>query len=41
MSVSAFVNEGTIRKEIFVDGQYFDHHCMGLEVSSWALDTPG
>jgi RimJ/RimL family protein N-acetyltransferase len=27
-----FVNEGTIRKEILLDGSYFDHHCMGLEL---------
>lgn len=27
-----FVNEGTIRKEIFLDGNYFDHHWMGLEL---------
>jgi RimJ/RimL family protein N-acetyltransferase len=27
-----FVNEGTIRREIFIDGQYFDHHWMGLEL---------
>jgi RimJ/RimL family protein N-acetyltransferase len=27
-----FVNEGTLRKEVCIDGQYFDHHCMGLEV---------
>lgn len=27
-----FVNEGTLRKEIFINGTYFDHHCMGLEV---------
>jgi RimJ/RimL family protein N-acetyltransferase len=24
--------EGTIRKEIFLDGSYFDHHWMGLEL---------
>jgi RimJ/RimL family protein N-acetyltransferase len=27
-----FVIEGTIRKEIFLDDQYFDHHWMGLEL---------
>ena len=27
-----FVIEGTIRKDIFVDGKYFDHHWMGLEL---------
>jgi RimJ/RimL family protein N-acetyltransferase len=27
-----FVMEGTIRKEIFLDGKYFDHHWMGLEL---------
>ena len=27
-----FVNEGTIRKAVFVDDRYFDHHCMGLEL---------
>jgi RimJ/RimL family protein N-acetyltransferase len=27
-----FVIEGTIRKEILLDGRYFDHHWMGLEL---------
>ncbi|TMA10186.1 MAG: GNAT family N-acetyltransferase [Deltaproteobacteria bacterium] len=27
-----FVKEGTIRKEIFLDGTYFDQHWMGLEL---------
>ena len=27
-----FVFEGTIHKEIFLDGAYFDHHWMGLEL---------
>lgn len=27
-----FVIEGTIRKEIFLDGMYFDHYWMGLEL---------
>ena len=27
-----FVIEGTIRKEILLDGSYFDHHWMGLEL---------
>jgi len=27
-----FVTEGTIRKEIFLDGAYFDLHSMGLEL---------
>lgn len=27
-----FVREGTIRKEIFLDGQYYDLHWMGLEL---------
>ncbi|NIS80655.1 MAG: GNAT family N-acetyltransferase [Anaerolineales bacterium] len=27
-----FVKEGTIHKEIFLDGKYFDHHWMGLEL---------
>jgi RimJ/RimL family protein N-acetyltransferase len=27
-----FVIEGTIRREIFLDGEYFDHHWMGLEL---------
>jgi len=27
-----FVIEGTIRKQIFLDGTYFDHHWMGLEL---------
>jgi RimJ/RimL family protein N-acetyltransferase len=27
-----FVIEGTIRKEIFLDGTYFDHYWMGLEL---------
>jgi len=27
-----FVNEGTIRKEIFLNGTYFDNHLMGLEL---------
>ena len=27
-----FVFEGTIRREIFLDGKFFDHHWMGLEL---------
>jgi RimJ/RimL family protein N-acetyltransferase len=27
-----FVIEGTIHREIFIDGQYFDHHWMGYEI---------
>jgi RimJ/RimL family protein N-acetyltransferase len=27
-----FVLEGTIRKEIFLDGKFYDHHWMGLEL---------
>jgi RimJ/RimL family protein N-acetyltransferase len=27
-----FVIEGTIRREIFLYGQYFDHHWMGLNI---------
>ncbi|MGB3713206.1 MAG: GNAT family protein [Candidatus Promineifilaceae bacterium] len=27
-----FLKEGTIRKEIFLDGRYLDHYWMGLEV---------
>jgi len=27
-----FVIEGTIRREAFLDGKYFDHHWMGLEL---------
>jgi RimJ/RimL family protein N-acetyltransferase len=27
-----FVIEGTIRREIFLNGKYFDHHWMGLEL---------
>ena len=27
-----FFGEGTIRKAVFLDGKYFDHHCMGLEL---------
>jgi RimJ/RimL family protein N-acetyltransferase len=27
-----FVIEGTIRKEIYIDGRYLDHYWMGLEV---------
>ncbi|HCP31854.1 TPA: N-acetyltransferase [Candidatus Acetothermia bacterium] len=27
-----FVIEGTIRREVFLDGKYFDHHWMGLEL---------
>jgi len=27
-----FVREGTIRKEMFLDGKYYDHHWMGLEL---------
>jgi RimJ/RimL family protein N-acetyltransferase len=27
-----FVKEGTIRKELFLGGRYFDHHWMGLEL---------
>jgi hypothetical protein len=26
------VIEGTIRKEIFLDGRYFDNHWMGMEL---------
>jgi RimJ/RimL family protein N-acetyltransferase len=25
-----FALEGTIRREIYLDGVYYDHHCMGL-----------
>jgi RimJ/RimL family protein N-acetyltransferase len=27
-----FVYEGTMRKEFFVDGRYYDLHWMGLEL---------
>lgn len=27
-----FVREGTLSRETFIDGQYYDHHCMGLEL---------
>jgi RimJ/RimL family protein N-acetyltransferase len=27
-----FVREGTIRKEMLLDGNYYDHHWMGLEL---------
>lgn len=27
-----FMIEGTIRREIFIDGEYFDHHWTGLEL---------
>ena len=27
-----FVIEGTIRREVFLGGKYFDHHWMGLEL---------
>lgn len=27
-----FVIEGTIRREVFLDGKYFHHHWMGLEL---------
>ena len=27
-----FVREGTLRKQVFLDGTYFDHHWMGLEL---------
>jgi len=27
-----FAKEGTIHKEILLDGSYFDHHWMGLEL---------
>jgi len=27
-----FLNEGTIRREMFVNGTYFDHYWMGLEL---------
>jgi len=27
-----FVREGTIRKEMFLDGKYYDQHWMGLEL---------
>ena len=27
-----FAIEGTIRKELYVNGQYYDHHCMGIEL---------
>ncbi|MFC1851696.1 GNAT family N-acetyltransferase [candidate division CSSED10-310 bacterium] len=29
---TGFLKEGTIRKEIFLDGTYFDHYWMGLEL---------
>jgi RimJ/RimL family protein N-acetyltransferase len=27
-----FVKEGTIRREMLLDGEYYDHHWMGLEL---------
>ena len=27
-----FMIEGTIRRAIFIDGEYYDHYCMGLEL---------
>jgi len=27
-----FTMEGTIHRAVFLDGQYFDHHCMGLQL---------
>ena len=27
-----FVNEGTLRKAVFIGGTYYDHLCMGLEL---------
>ena len=27
-----FVREGTLRKQVFLNGTYFDHHWMGLEL---------
>ena len=27
-----FIREGTIRKEVFLDSHYLDHHWMGLEL---------
>ena len=27
-----FAMEGTIHRAVFLDGQYFDHHCMGLQL---------
>ena len=27
-----FVIEGTIRKQVFLDGTYFDHYWMGMEL---------
>ena len=29
-----FVIEGTIRKEIFIDGKFYDHYWMGLEIDN-------
>ena len=29
---TGFVREGTLRKEIFLNGEYFDHYWMGLEL---------
>jgi RimJ/RimL family protein N-acetyltransferase len=33
-SHKGFVLEGTIRAAIYIDGIYYDHHCMGLDLAS-------
>jgi RimJ/RimL family protein N-acetyltransferase len=34
-----FVLEGTIRAAIYIDGVYYDHHCMGLDLTSKGSDS--
>jgi RimJ/RimL family protein N-acetyltransferase len=34
-----FALEGTIRKAICIDGVYYDHHCMGVELHSKGSDS--
>jgi len=34
-----FFLEGTIRKAIYLDGAYYDHHCMGLDLTSKGSDS--
>ena len=32
-----FVVEGTIRNDFFLDGTYYDHHLMGLDLANTEL----
>jgi RimJ/RimL family protein N-acetyltransferase len=34
-----FVKEGTIRKEIFIDGKFYDHYWMSIEIDDFLIKT--